>query len=80
MAGTFEIRTSEEQFYFVLKAGNGEIIATSERYSSKSAAENGIQSVRDNAAHAPVEDATAEPADVLAERPQAVIGTRRRSR
>lgn len=66
MAGSFVIRSSEEQFYFVLKAGNGEIIATSERYSSKDAAENGIESLRDNAPDAIVEDETAEPADVLA--------------
>jgi uncharacterized protein YegP (UPF0339 family) len=66
MAGKFVIRTSGEEFYFVLKAGNGEIIATSERYASKASAENGIESVRDNAADAPIEDETAEPVDVLA--------------
>lgn len=35
---------------FRLKAGNGEIIATSESYSSKSACTNGIEAVRKNAA------------------------------
>lgn len=33
---------------FNLKAGNGEIILTSERYTAKSGAENGIESVREN--------------------------------
>jgi len=38
-----------DQFYFNLKAGNGEIIGTSEGYTTKAAAENGIASVRRNA-------------------------------
>lgn len=38
-----------EEFRFRLKARNGEIIATSEGYSSKAACENGIESVRKNA-------------------------------
>ena len=37
------------RFRFRLKARNGEIIATSEGYSSKAACENGIESVRRNA-------------------------------
>ena len=36
-------------FRFRLKARNGEIIATSEDYTSKAACENGIESVRKNA-------------------------------
>merc|ERR1711933_192063 len=39
-----------EQFYFRLKAGNGEIILASEGYKQKSGAENGIKSVRENSA------------------------------
>lgn len=35
--------------YFVLKAGNGEIIGTSEMYSSTTARENGIASVKADA-------------------------------
>ena len=35
-------------FRFNLKAGNGEIILTSQGYSSKSACKNGIESVRTN--------------------------------
>lgn len=43
MAGWFELnKSSENQFRFVLKAGNGEIILTSELYTSKAAAEKGI--------------------------------------
>ena len=37
------------EFYFNLKAGNGEIIGTSEGYKQKASAENGIESVRKNA-------------------------------
>jgi uncharacterized protein YegP (UPF0339 family) len=49
MAGWFELsKSSDGQFRFVLKAGNGEIILTSELYTTKSAAENGIASVRTN--------------------------------
>ena len=49
MAGWFELsKSSNDQFRFVLKAGNGEIILTSELYTTKAAAENGIASVRTN--------------------------------
>jgi uncharacterized protein YegP (UPF0339 family) len=59
MAGKFVLKkTSNGQFRFNLKAGNGEIIATSETYTTKAAAENGIESVRKNAADATVVDET----------------------
>ena len=49
MAGWFEISQSkDEQFRFVLKAGNGEIILTSELYKAKASALNGIESVQKN--------------------------------
>lgn len=49
MAGWFELsKSSDGQFRFVLKAGNGEIILTSELYTTKGAAENGIASVHTN--------------------------------
>ena len=58
MAGTFELYTDKSGGYrFRLKAGNGEIIATSESYTTKSAAVSGIDSVRRNAADAEVVDA-----------------------
>ena len=40
--------------YFVLKAGNGEIIGKSETYSSEAAMERGIQAVKMNAADAQI--------------------------
>ena len=50
MAAKFQIRPAKDgQFVFNLKAGNGEVILTSEVYSSKSAAQNGIESVKANA-------------------------------
>ena len=52
MAGIFEIKQSKSgQFHFNLKAGNGEIILSSEQYVAKAGAENGIESVRANAPH-----------------------------
>ena len=49
MAGHFELsKSSDGQFRFVLKAGNGEIILTSELYKTRAAAEKGIASVRVN--------------------------------
>ena len=42
MAGWFELsKSSDDQYRFVLKAGNGEIILTSELYTTKGAAEKG---------------------------------------
>ena len=50
MAAKFEIKqASNGQYMFNLKSGNGQIILTSEMYSSKSGAENGVASVRTNA-------------------------------
>ena len=58
MAGKFEVYTDKSgEYRFRLKAGNGEVIAISEGYSSKSAALNGIDSVRRNAADAEVVEA-----------------------
>ena len=42
------------EFRFRLKATNGQIIAVSEGYTTKAACENGIESVRKNAADAPI--------------------------
>lgn len=46
------------EYYFNLKASNGEIIGTSEMYSSKQAREVGIESAKRNAHSAPVNDHT----------------------
>ncbi|TKC06256.1 YegP family protein [Pedobacter frigoris] len=47
--GKFEITTRKNgETQFNLKAGNGQVILTSEGYSSKSACLNGIESVKKN--------------------------------
>lgn len=47
--GKFEITTRKNgEFQFNLKAGNGQVILTSEGYTTKSACNNGIESVRKN--------------------------------
>lgn len=48
MSGFYILKSSGSQFMFNLKAGNGEIILTSERYTSKAGASNGIASVQAN--------------------------------
>ncbi len=59
MAGKFELYTDKAgQFRWRLKAGNSEIIATSEGYSSKAGAKNGIESVKTNAPGAATDDLT----------------------
>ncbi len=58
--GKFVINTTATGFTFHLKAANGETIATSEVYTTLSACENGIESVRKNAPIALVEDQTKE--------------------
>jgi hypothetical protein len=59
MAGKFELyKDRADKYRFRLKAGNGEIIAASEAYESKAGAQNGIQSVKDNAPTATIDDQT----------------------
>ena len=49
MAAKFEIKKSSNgQYRFNLKAGNGEVILSSEQYQSKQSAEKGIESVKTN--------------------------------
>lgn len=51
MAGKFEIsKRSNGEFQFNLKAGNGQVILSSEGYVAKAACENGVESVRRHAA------------------------------
>ena len=53
MAGKFELyKDNAGEFRFRLKAGNGENILASEGYKAKASAENGIASVKKNAADA----------------------------
>ncbi|MEM6780564.1 MAG: YegP family protein [Pseudomonadota bacterium] len=49
-------KAKNDQFYFVLTAKNGQVIAQSEMYTTKSAAENGIDSVKENAPAADIDD------------------------
>lgn len=58
--GKFVVKETKTGIKFDLKAGNGEVIATSEVYSSKSTCMNGIESVKKNAVAANVEDQTTE--------------------
>lgn len=58
--GRYDRLTSTNgKWYFTLKAGNGQVIGTSEMYESEASRENGIESVKKNAPGATVEDTTA---------------------
>ena len=53
----FEVfKDASDQFRFRLKAPNGEIIATSEAYTTKAACMSGIESVKENAPKARIEE------------------------
>jgi len=58
--GKFVVKTTKTGFVFNLKAGNGEVIAVSEVYSTEDSCMNGIESVRKNAVAAKLEDQTVE--------------------
>ncbi len=58
--GKFVIKKVKTGVKFDLKAGNGEVIATSEIYTTEAACRNGIDSVKRNAPVAAVEDQTQE--------------------
>ncbi len=58
--GKFVIKEVKGGVKFNLKTGNGEIIASSETYTTPGACKNGIESVRRNSAVAAIEDQTAE--------------------
>ena len=57
--GKFVVKQTATGVKFDLKAGNGEIIATSEVYASEAACLNGIESVRNNCV-GEIEDQTVE--------------------
>lgn len=51
MNGYFDVSKSKaDDFYFVLKSGNGEVVLTSEMYRSRDSANTGIASVQTNSA------------------------------
>lgn len=58
--GKFVVKETNTGVKFDLKAGNGEVIATSEVYTTETACRNGIQSVVSNAPIANLEDQTVE--------------------
>lgn len=58
--GKFVIKQTKTGVKFDLKAANGQVIATSEVYSSLDACKKGIESVKKNAPVAAVEDQTVE--------------------
>lgn len=58
--GKFVIRETKTGIKFDLKAGNGEVIATSEVYNSADSCKKGIASVQRNAPIAAVENQTVE--------------------
>jgi len=80
MSAKFELTRSDNgQYHFHLKAGNGEIILTSEMYAAKSGATAGIESVKANAADDRHYERRAsragEPFFVLTAANRAIIGT-----
>ena len=58
--GKFVIKNTNTGVKFDLKAGNGEVIATSEVYNTEASCRKGIASVQKNAPIAAVENQTAE--------------------
>lgn len=56
--GKFVVKEVKSGIKFNLKAGNGEVIATSEVYTTEAACMNGIDSVKKNAPIAAIEDQT----------------------
>ena len=58
--GKFVIKEVKSGIKFDLKAGNGEVIATSEVYNSMESCKNGVASVQKNAPVAAVENQTVE--------------------
>ena len=57
--GKFVVKETSTGFKFDLKAGNGEVIATSEVYTTKAACLNGVESVKANCV-GEIEDQTVE--------------------
>ena len=62
--GKFVIKSTATGVKFDLKAGNGQVIATSEVYSGEAACKNGIESVKENCTAA-VENQTVEGFETL---------------
>ena len=63
--GKFVIRTVNTGIKFDLKATNGQVIATSEVYTTEAACRKGIESVKKNAPVANIENQTEEGFEVM---------------
>lgn len=58
LAERYELKTaSDGRFFFNLKASNGQVIGTSQMYTTEAARQNGIDSVKTNGPSADVRDA-----------------------
>ena len=54
---SFQLKKAQnDKYFFTLTAKNGQVIAQSQMYSTKDAAENGIASVKSNAPEAAIDD------------------------
>jgi uncharacterized protein YegP (UPF0339 family) len=63
MAAKFEIyKDAKGEFRFRLKAGNGEIVAVGEGYTTKAGVINGVDAVKRAAAEGEIDDKTEEKA------------------
>ncbi len=58
--GKYVIKPTASGFHFTLKAGNGEVIASSQTYKTLDGCRNGTQSILKNAPVAAIEDQTVE--------------------
>lgn len=79
MSGKFVIeRAKDESFYFNLKAVNGQVILTSEMYTAKASAQNGIESIQKNSSeddnYERKESKNGKPYFVLKAQNQQIIG------
>ena len=79
MPGKFEVKKAKNgKFYFNLKAGNGEVILTSQMYADMGGCKNGIDSVKTNSASEDqfeeMEDKNGKPYFVLKAKNSQVIG------
>lgn len=56
----FELRHAQgqQQWYWLIRAANGQVLATSETYWNRQDAINAVESVKKNAANAPFYDLT----------------------
>ena len=60
MAGRFVVvRDGDDGYRFRIEAEDGQLMATSEPYTSKSSALKGVEAIKRNAAHAQVDDQSA---------------------